>query len=82
VHRIYQPQPGWQAFGGKLALALLVMTAVLWAGMGSESWWLSAAWHLRTAGLLGMVLLGAGSYFASLWLLGFRVQDFARRAAD
>jgi putative peptidoglycan lipid II flippase len=34
------------------------------------------------AGLVGMVLLGAGSYFACLWLLGFRLGDFARRAAE
>jgi hypothetical protein len=27
-------------------------------------------------------LLGAGTYFASLWLLGFRIKDFARRAAE
>ena len=28
------------------------------------------------------VLLGAGIYFAALWLLGFRIRDFARRAAE
>jgi len=82
AHRIYQPQPGWQAFTGKLALALLVMAAALWGAMGSEAWWLGAAWQYRLAGLVGLVPLGAGVYFATLWLLGFRVADFARRAAD
>jgi putative peptidoglycan lipid II flippase len=82
THRIYQPQPGWRAFGYKLALALLVMAAVLWGAMGSEAWWLGAAWHYRVTGLVGIVLLGAGTYFASLWLLGFRIKDFARRAAE
>jgi putative peptidoglycan lipid II flippase len=50
--------------------------------MGSEAWWLGAAWHFRVSALVGLVLLGAGSYFASLWLLGFRLEDFARRAAE
>jgi len=81
-HRIYRPQPGWAEFTYKLALALAVMAAVLWGAMGSEGWWLGAAWQYRVAALVGIVCLGAGAYFASLWLLGFRIRDFARRAAD
>jgi len=81
-HRIYRPQPGWAEFTCKLALALLVMAAALWGAMGREDWWLIAAWQYRVAGLVGIVCLGAGVYFASLWLLGFRIKDFARRAAD
>src|SRR5450830_870218 len=81
-HRIYRPQPGWPEFTYKLALALAVMAAALWGAMGSDGWWLGAAWQYRVAGLVGIVCLGAGVYFASLWLLGFRIRDFARRAAD
>jgi putative peptidoglycan lipid II flippase len=81
-HRIYQPQPEWLRFGGKLALALLTMAAALWGASGSESWWLSAAWPQRLAGLIGIVCLGASVYFATLWALGFRIRDFARRAAE
>jgi putative peptidoglycan lipid II flippase len=81
-HRIYQPQPDWARFSYKLALALLVMAAVLWGAMGSEGWWLVAAWQQRIAGLVGIVCLGAAAYFAVLWLLGFRIADFARRAAE
>ena len=66
----------------KLALALAVMAAVLWGATGRESWWLVAAWQQRAAGLLGIVCLGAASYFGALWMLGFRVSDFARRAAE
>jgi peptidoglycan biosynthesis protein MviN/MurJ (putative lipid II flippase) len=29
--------------------------------------------------LLGLVLLGAGIYFACLWLMGFRLRDYMRR---
>ena len=81
-HRIYQPQPAWGRFAWKLTLALLAMAAVLWGATGSEAWWLAAAWQKRFAGLLGIVCLGAAVYFATLWLLGFRVKDFARRAAE
>jgi len=81
-HRIYQPQPAWAQFMYKLALALLVMAAVLWGATGSEAWWLVAAWQLRIAGLLGIVCLGAAAYFVTLWLLGFRIRDFARSAAE
>jgi putative peptidoglycan lipid II flippase len=81
-HRIYQPQPAWTQFSYKLGVALLVMAAVLWGAMGRESWWLVAAWQQRAAGLLGIVCLGAAAYFATLWLLGFRVSDFSRHAAE
>ena len=81
-HGIYRPQAGWPEFAYKLALALFAMAAVLWVAMGSDGWWLAAAWQYRVAGLIGIVCLGAGVYFASLWSLGFRIRDFARRAAD
>ncbi len=81
-HGIYQPQPEWARFLWKLALALLVMAAALWGATGSESWWLAAAWQQRMAGLVGIVCLGAAAYFAMLWALGFRIGDFARRAAE
>ncbi len=80
--RIYQPQSGWAQFSCKLVLALAVMAAVLWGAMGREHWWLVAGWQYRMAGLVGIVCLGAVVYFAVLWLLGFRVGDFARRGAD
>jgi putative peptidoglycan lipid II flippase len=81
-HGIYRPQPGWPEFTYKLALALLLMAAALWGAMGHEDWWLGAAWQYRVAGLVGIVCLGVGVYFASLWLLGIRIKDFVRRAAD
>jgi len=59
-----------------------VMAAALWGAIGREDWWLIAAWQYRMAGLVGIVCLGAGIYFATLWSLGFRIGDFARRAAD
>jgi putative peptidoglycan lipid II flippase len=36
----------------------------------------------RAVNLAWIVLLGAASYFATLWLLGFRIKDFSKRAAE
>lgn len=79
---IYQPQPGWTAFLLKLAIALLAMGCALWFAMGSEAHWLAYRAGERVAHLGGLVIGGAGSYFATLWLLGFRPSQFRRRAAE
>lgn len=78
---IYTPQAGWGAFLGKLAVALAVMGGVLWLGMGQAQDWYAASFSRRVLWLTGLCLGGAGSYFASLWALGFRMKDFKRRAA-
>lgn len=78
---IYIPQAGWPSFLGKLLLALLVMSAVLWVGMGREQEWLEASQLGRAIHLSWLAPLGAGSYFATLWLLGFRPRDFRRQGS-
>jgi len=80
-HGIYRPRPGWGAFALKVAAAIAAMGAVLWFAMGTTPWWLAASGAVRAAALTGLVLLGGAAYFASLWLLGFRLGDFSRRAA-
>src|SRR5262245_11948250 len=80
-HGIYAPQPGWGMFALKVAAALAVMALALWFSMGSAAWWLSAGGAIRAAAITGLCVLGSAAYFASLWLLGFRVGDFSRRAA-
>ena len=77
---IFQPQPGWPAFLLKLALALAVMAAALWFGMQGEARWLDYRTSERILHLAGLVAGGAGSYFAALWLLGFRPGQFRRLA--
>lgn len=76
---VYQPQPGWRKFGLKIALALMVLAGTLWFGMGKEADWLSAPTWTRVAHLSALVSAGAAAYFATLWLLGFRLSDFRRR---
>ncbi len=78
--RLYQPQSGWGAFIGRLALAVLVLAAVLWWLQRPLDWsamhdapWLRAAW------LAGVITAGASSYFVALLALGFRMRDFRVR---
>jgi len=79
---IYRPRPGWGLFLFKLGLALYVMSVVLWLAGGANASWLSMSAASRAGNLAWAVALGATVYFAALWLLGFRLQDFSRRAAD
>ena len=81
-HGIYQPQPGWALFCGKLALALLVMGVTLWFCAGNNADWLHWKLTERLLRLGLLVTLGASAYFATLWLSGFRLADFKRRAAE
>lgn len=81
-HNIYTPQPGWPIFYAKLALAMLVMGIALWFATGDAADWLRWSLLERLQRLAAIVGLGAASYFATLWLSGFRLRDFKRRAAE
>ena len=78
---IYAPQPGWPTFYVKLMLALGVMGAALWIASGPDSLWLGIGPFERIGRLTMLVIFGAAAYFATLWLLGFRLGAFKRRAA-
>ena len=65
----------------KLLAALACMGTVLWFSVGDFAWWTTASTAARAGRLSGIVLLGAGSYFLALWLLGFRIAHFSRRVA-
>ena len=78
---VYRPEPGWTSFGGRLLVAVACMGIALWLSVGDFSWWTSATTAARVGWLAAIVVLGAGTYFSTLWLLGFRLADFSRRAA-
>ena len=78
---IYTPQPGWSGFALKIALAIGAMGLCLWFAAGGAEAWLAASAVTKVVRLTGIVLLGAAVYFATLWLLGFRVRDFMQRGA-
>jgi putative peptidoglycan lipid II flippase len=78
---VHRPEPGWGAFFGKVLLALAAMALALWAAAPPDAWWLASRAALRAEAIAGLVLLGLAVYFGSLWLLGFRLADFSRKAA-
>ena len=75
----YLPLAGWGTFMLKLAAALGVLGAVLWYFAGTDADWLVMGNGQRLLKLSLVVSGGALSYFATLALLGFRLQDFQRR---
>ncbi|MEK6707633.1 MAG: murein biosynthesis integral membrane protein MurJ [Pseudomonadota bacterium] len=81
-HKIYQPQPGWMIFFLKVLLALAVMGVALWFATGRDASWLASSATDRAIWLTWAVMLGAASYFATLWLLGFRLREFAKRGME
>lgn len=78
----YLPSPGWVKFFLKLSIALALLGVTLWFGMGQEARWLVAPAVGRITHLAVVVAAGIGVYFGTLWLLGFRLQDFRKRGAS
>ena len=79
---IYRPEPGWAKFFAKICIAMLILALTLWFGMGKEHYWLTTHGWGRIFHLTWLVLLGMTVYLAVLWLLGFRLRDFAKRGAS
>ncbi len=77
--RLFSPSPGWFLFLCKLAVALGVLAALLVWLAGPAPVWLEATLWQRVARLAGVIAAAAAGYFATLWLLGFRIKDFERR---
>jgi putative peptidoglycan lipid II flippase len=77
----YLPRPGWDVFILKLLAALCVLGGVLWVASDSDAAWLAMNGSQRLLRLSGLVLGGIASYFATLWLLGFRLRDFRLKAS-
>ena len=74
----YRPEPGWGAFLMKLAVALYLMGGALWYSMGREASWFEITSGARALKLTLVIAAGAASYFAALYVMGFRPRDFAR----
>jgi len=49
---------------------------------GDAASWLTAGALERVARLTLLVFAGAGCYFGTLWLCGFRLRDFNRRGSE
>jgi len=79
---IYQPLAGWVPFALKMLIALAVLGLTLWFGMGNEGLWIGRPAVARLLHLTLLVVGGAVAYFATLWLLGFRLKDFKKRGSE
>lgn len=79
--KIFTPQPGWGAFLLKLVIAVLVMSAALFAVMQVMPDWEQGTMPWRLLRLMAVVIAGAAAYFITLGAMGFRPRDFARRTA-
>ncbi|RLJ62824.1 murein biosynthesis integral membrane protein MurJ [Sulfurisoma sediminicola] len=77
---VFVPAPGWMGFSTRIAIALVALGTTLWFSMGSESAWLAMPFGERILRLSAIVAAGMAAYFATLFLLGFRLGDFRRHA--
>lgn len=78
---IYLPAPGWAWFLLKLLVALTVFGAALYWAQSLVPWLQLAAQPLQRAFFLGLIVVGGALlYFTLLFMLGFRLKDFRRRA--
>ena len=76
---IFVPQPEWLAFLLKIAVALYAMGGVLFWMSGTDATWLAATTVEKCWRLALVICAGALSYFSSLWLMGLRLKQFAKR---
>jgi putative peptidoglycan lipid II flippase len=58
------------------------MGVALWWVTGEAEEWLRWSLAERLLRLSVVVSFGAGIYFATLWLAGFRMRDFKRSSAE
>jgi len=68
----FVPEPGWIAYGVKVAVALLAMCALLYLFVPPLEQWFGWRAVERAAQLVLWVTAGAACYFAMLWLCGIR----------
>ena len=71
----------WLAFFAKLVIAVCVMGAMAWYAQARFDWAAMQAYPWQRAGALFTIIgVSAISYFGVLFVLGFRLGDFKRRA--
>ena len=73
---VYQPGTGWGNFIGRLLIAIVIMGVIIKLSLlylpvdfSGETW-------IRVMSLIVILLIACVSYFASLFMLGFRLRDF------
>ncbi|MCG8371642.1 MAG: murein biosynthesis integral membrane protein MurJ [Proteobacteria bacterium] len=71
--------PGWGALLARVLLANAAMAIVLSQLYRTAGWWTAATLGERVVWLAVSVVAGAGTYFAALWVLGTRLDQFRLR---
>ncbi len=78
--KLFTPQPEWLTFFIKLGVALYMMGGAIWLISGSDADWLQMSTLDKSIKLAVVIAAGISVYFASLFVMGFRLRDFAKRA--
>jgi putative peptidoglycan lipid II flippase len=79
--KLFTPQPEWLTFFIKLAVALYMMGGAIWWLSGNDADWLQMNTISKCIKLGGVIAAGIIVYFASLFVMGFRLRDFAKRTS-
>jgi len=69
---VYQPKQEWRALLIRIVLANVVMGVVLHLTAGDTETWITLTTAKRIWWISELVVGGAATYFASLWLFGMR----------
>ncbi len=69
---VYRPLAGWRWLGTRVLAAALVLGLVLQWPARQQALWLEADVVGRVTALAGVIAIGMGVYFLTLWLLGVR----------
>jgi putative peptidoglycan lipid II flippase len=77
---IYKPEAGWFSTLTKTFIATSVMGYILFLLRGQEEAWFHFSNWEKLARLAMLVIIGIGSYFGTLAILGFRPKDFVRKS--
>ncbi|MDT9587318.1 MAG: murein biosynthesis integral membrane protein MurJ [Candidatus Arsenophonus melophagi] len=76
---IFVPLSGWGKFFLKLIAALIVMVTILLMLLNVMPPWDQGNMLMRMIRLLFMIFICAISYFTTLFVFGFRLQDFSKQ---
>ncbi len=74
---VFQLEPGWLPFLGKILFATIVMGVILQQGASTPASWFDQNIPQRVLRLTGWIIAGAGGYFMILYISGFRMNTLA-----
>jgi putative peptidoglycan lipid II flippase len=78
---IYKPLSGWFLYLGKVMISSAGMATVLYLGVGDLQLWSDADLLERVSRLTMLILAGAASYFALIFILRVPLKEMIRGSA-